>query len=101
MKEEIEKLNNKIKDMQKNAENMIEKEKKYTNLISALRDRGYPIEEVYMKDMCWSLGDNKEGYFSQACSENCDNYPHSIRLKLDNSFNQILSSDESIPDAFN
>lgn len=101
MKDEIESLNNKIKDMQKDAETMIEKEKKYTSLISALRDRGYPIEEVYIKDVCWSLGDNRDGFFSQTCSENCDNYIHSIKLKSDNSFNQILSSDESIPDAFN
>ncbi|OMJ78518.1 hypothetical protein SteCoe_21621 [Stentor coeruleus] len=105
MKDEIEKLNNQIKDMQKDAEVMIEKEKKYASLISALRDRGYPIEEVYIKDVYWSLGGTKEGHFSghfsQTYNENCDKYTQSIRLKSGNSFNQILSSDESIPDAFN
>ncbi|OMJ83530.1 hypothetical protein SteCoe_15564 [Stentor coeruleus] len=101
MKDEIENLNNKIKDMQKDAEAMKTKDKKYTSLISALRDRGYPIEEVYMKDVCWPLEDNKGEHYSQEYRNNFDDYIHSIRLKSDNSFNQILSSDESIPDAFN
>lgn len=99
LKDENDHLNKKIKTMQEEANAMEEKEKKYTSLISALRDRGYPVEEVYLKDVQWSSMDNRKDKFSLIGYASCDNFAYNGRIKANKSFDEILSSDESIPDA--
>lgn len=100
LKDEISKLNKKIKDMQEEVKTMNEKEKKYTKLISALRDRGYPVEEVYMKDVCWERTESRNSSLPTAGYASCENFSRITKANAENIFTEILSSDDSIPDAF-
>ncbi|OMJ76352.1 hypothetical protein SteCoe_24294 [Stentor coeruleus] len=98
-KDEIDKLNKKIKEMQEEIKTMNDKEKKYTKLISALRDRGYPVEEVYMKDVCWGGIELRNSSLPVTGYASCENFNKIKKDMVGNNFTEMLSSDESISDA--
>ena len=54
---DIQNYADKIKDLEAKLEKYCENEKKYSNLISALKNRGYPVEEVYKTDILWFVDD--------------------------------------------
>lgn len=100
LKEENLQLNTKIENMMKEISSMAMKEKKYAELISALRDRGYPIEEVFLKDVRWKTEGKNNYVVLNSEFANCDELKKNENEKVHKIFADFLSSDDSINNSF-
>ncbi|OMJ91614.1 hypothetical protein SteCoe_5758 [Stentor coeruleus] len=100
LKQENSQLNTKIESMMKEMKIMAEKEQKYVGLISALRDRGYPIEGVFLKDVCWKSKGISNCSAPNSGYASYDELEKKYNGKIDKSFVDFLSSDGSINDSY-
>ncbi|OMJ75224.1 hypothetical protein SteCoe_25663 [Stentor coeruleus] len=100
LKEQNSQLNTKIESMMKQMSTIVEKEKKYAELISALRDRGYPIEEVFLKDVCWKSEKINSSSVPNSGYVSYNELKKNNNTKIDKSFADYLSSDDSVNDSF-